>query len=128
MNNEHKFWSTQPVKQSEDFENEGPIESLNIDSIQKEPLKLNQDYEFYTVDITNENELQSLYQLLSLHYVEDDDCTFRFDYSAEFLKWALQVPGWNKEFNVGVRVKSNKKIVGFISAVPAQLLVRSRYY
>lgn len=33
-----------------------------------------------------------VYQLLTHNYVEDDDAMFRFDYSKEFLKWALQPP------------------------------------
>ena len=32
-----------------------------------------------------------IYELLTLHYVEDDDNMFRFNYSKEFLRWALQV-------------------------------------
>jgi hypothetical protein len=32
-------------------------------------------------------QLRELYELLSGHYVEDDDATFRFQYSAEFLHW-----------------------------------------
>lgn len=36
---------------------------------------------------------QELYELLSNHYVEDDGGNFRFDYSVEFLTWALTPPG-----------------------------------
>ena len=32
-------------------------------------------------------QLRELYELLSANYVEDDDETFRFQYSAEFLSW-----------------------------------------
>lgn len=32
---------------------------------------------------------------------------------------ALCPPGWQPEWHCGVRVDSNKKLVGFISAVPA---------
>lgn len=78
--------------------------------------------------------------------MEDGDATFRFKYSTEFLQWyvllwfqtsnlnfnvplrirALQVPGYRKEWHVGVRVKSNKKLVGFISGVPMLLRVRKK--
>lgn len=34
-------------------------------------------------------QLKEVYELLSGHYVEDDDASFRFKYSAEFLKWCV---------------------------------------
>lgn len=40
---------------------------------------------------------QEVYTLLSENYVEDDDNMFRFDYSKEFLRWALTPPGTKKE-------------------------------
>jgi glycylpeptide N-tetradecanoyltransferase len=48
---------------------------------------------------------------------------FRFDYSCEFLKWALNPPGFFKEWIVGVRVAKNKRLVGFITGVPVHLTV-----
>lgn len=65
--------------------------------------------------------LKELYTLLNENYVEDDDCMFRFDYQPEFLKWALQPPGWLKEWHCGVRVVKSGRLVGFISAIPATL-------
>ena len=44
-----------------------------------------------TCDVEDEGQLREIYELLSAHYVEDDDNMFRFAYSREFLKWALQV-------------------------------------
>jgi glycylpeptide N-tetradecanoyltransferase len=35
--------------------------------------------------------------------VEDDDATFRFDYSREFLRWALTPPGFLAKWQVGIR-------------------------
>lgn len=32
-------------------------------------------------------QLRELYELLSANYVEDDDASFRFQYSAEFFSW-----------------------------------------
>lgn len=32
-------------------------------------------------------QLKEVYELLSINYVEDDDASFRFKYSAEFLRW-----------------------------------------
>lgn len=39
----------------------------------------------------------------------------RFKYTSEFLQWALQPPGYKPEWHVGVRVKANQKLVGFIT-------------
>ena len=61
--------------------------------------------------------------LLSENYVEDDDNMFRFDYSQEFLQWALQPPGWESDWHCGVRVGKSKKLVCFISAVPATIRI-----
>lgn len=33
--------------------------------------------------------MDELYDLLNQNYVEDSGCTFRFDYSREFLKWFI---------------------------------------
>ena len=50
----------------------------------------------------------------------------RFDYRHEFLTWALQPPGWKKVWHCGVRVVGNRKLVGFISAVPANIRIRDQ--
>lgn len=48
---------------------------------------------------------------------------FRFDYSPEFLRWALMPPGYLKEWHAGVRITKSSKLVGFISAVPAKIRI-----
>lgn len=48
----------------------------------------------------------------------------RFNYSKEFLKWALHPPGYTKEWHVAIRVKTTQKLVAFISAVPSLTRVR----
>lgn len=84
----------------------GPIEpDIPYDQIRKEPLPLPKEFEWCEVDMADEKQvkfnseawqrinislfikLRELYELLSLNYVEDDEAQFRFDYSAEFLKW-----------------------------------------
>ncbi len=71
-------------------------------------------------------QVAELYTLLSENYVEDDDNLFRFDYSREFLRWALLPPGWKGAWHCGVRVSTSKKLVGFISAVPALIRIHSQ--
>jgi len=51
---------------------------------------------------------------------------FRFDYSVAFLRWALTPPGFLQDLHLGVRVKSSKKLVGFITGIPAQVTVHEQ--
>jgi glycylpeptide N-tetradecanoyltransferase len=48
---------------------------------------------------------------------------FRFDYSREFLLWALTPPGFKSVWHAGVRVDTSGKMVAFISAIPATLRI-----
>lgn len=68
--------------------------------------------------------MAELYDLLTGHYVEDQEAMFRFNYSPSFLNWALKSPGWLKQWHVGVRVTATKKLVAFISGIPCKLKVR----
>ncbi|KAJ7581232.1 N-myristoyl transferase [Mycena floridula] len=124
---EHKFWATQPVPQL----GEGPpledgyIEpSQPRDQVRQEPYALPNDFEWTQIDIQDAVQLKEVYDLLSGHYVEDDAASFRFNYTSEFLKWALGPPGYHPSWHIGVRVTSNKKLVAFISGVPLTLRVR----
>lgn len=57
--------------------------------------------------------------MLTNNYVEDDDNTFRFDYSREFLRWALTPPGYQPKWLVGIRDKNKaNNLVGSITGVP----------
>ncbi|KIY72059.1 N-myristoyl transferase [Cylindrobasidium torrendii FP15055 ss-10] len=128
---EHKFWSTQPVPQLGEGPpiDDGYIEPpVPRDQVQQEGYTLPKDFEWSTIDINDPNQLKEVYDLLSLHYVEDHDASFRFQYTADFLRWALAPPGYFKEWHVGVRVKSNKKLVGFIAGVPLTIRVRKNVF
>ena len=48
-----------------------------------------------------------------------------FNYSPEFLRWALQPPGYRLDWLVGVRVAASQKLVGFISGIPARIKANS---
>ncbi|CAG8567601.1 12986_t:CDS:2 [Cetraspora pellucida] len=121
----HKFWSTQPVpKHGEIINDNGPIEeNTPYDQIRKDPYLLPKEFEWSILDLNNENELNELYTLLTNNYVEDDDAMFRFDYSGDFLKWALQPPGYKQTWHVGVRVSATKRLVAFISGIPADIRI-----
>ncbi|TKY85770.1 hypothetical protein EX895_005310 [Sporisorium graminicola] len=131
---DHKFWKTQPVMKPNDSpivkpDEEGSIEpSVPPEQVRQEPYPLPNDFEWVQIDVDNESELKEVYDLLSANYVEDDDATFRFDYSPEFLHWVLKHPGYHKTWHIGVRVVSTKKLVAFISGIPHELRVRDKSY
>ncbi|KAI9453987.1 N-myristoyl transferase [Lactarius psammicola] len=121
---DHKFWATQPVPHYGDSapEEDGYIEpSKPREEVRQDPYPLPKDFEWSILDITEPVQIKEVYELLSANYVEDDQAAFRFQYSAEFLEWALKPPGWHKEWHIGVRVSSNRKLVAFISGVPAHI-------
>uniref|UniRef100_A0A1A7Z881 Glycylpeptide N-tetradecanoyltransferase n=1 Tax=Nothobranchius furzeri TaxID=105023 RepID=A0A1A7Z881_NOTFU len=119
----YQFWDTQPVpKLNEVVTTHGPIEA-DKENIRQEPYSLPQGFMWDTLDLGNADVLKELYTLLNENYVEDDYNMFRFDYSPGFLRWALRPPGWLPQWHCGVRVSSNRKLVGFISAVPADIRI-----
>lgn len=91
----YKFWQTQPVPRFDDndksFE-EGPIKIQTVDEISKEPSPMIPGFEWVTLDLTNDEEIKEVYELLNGHYVEDDEAMFRFNYSPSFLRWCVEIP------------------------------------
>lgn len=102
MQKSFKFWSTQPVpKFDEVIEKSEPIEpSKKISEIRADPYALPEGFKWETMKLDDPLVLTELYTLLNENYVEDDDAMFRFDYQPEFLKWALQPPGWRQGNNI----------------------------
>ncbi|EME48987.1 hypothetical protein DOTSEDRAFT_122428 [Dothistroma septosporum NZE10] len=143
---DYKFWNTQPVPKFKEpnllqttsggegeAKPEGPILLSEIcrKSAKAEPEKLVDGFEWCEIDLEDKEELQEFYDLLYNHYVEDTDGSFRFNYSVEFLAWALKPPGWKKEWHIGVRTKSTAegkmgKLVASITGIPVTLLVRGQ--
>jgi glycylpeptide N-tetradecanoyltransferase len=120
----HQFWNTQPVPQLDENPSDcGPIEVKTLDEVRKDPLPLPGQFEWSDCDIADEKVLDEVYTLLYTNYVEDDDNMFRFDYSRDFLKWALCPPGFLPQLHIGVRVKGTGKLVGFITGIPAKIRV-----
>ncbi|KAJ5895211.1 Myristoyl-CoA:protein N-myristoyltransferase [Penicillium taxi] len=123
-----KFWQTQPVPSFNEQQDkelaQGPIKMIDPEKVPKTPQPLLDGFEWCTLDLTNPEELRELYQLLNNHYVEDDNSMFRFSYSESFLHWALLSPGWKKDWHVGIRATSSRKLVASICGVPTDLRVR----
>lgn len=141
---DYKFWNTQPVPKFKEpnllqttsggegeAQPEGPILPNEVckASAKPEPEKLVDGFEWCLIDLDDKEELQEFYDLLYNHYVEDTDGSFRFNYSPEFLKWALKPPGYKKEWHIGVRTKSEGKkgkLVASITGIPVTLRVRAQ--
>jgi len=126
---DHKFWGKQPVPSlkdpaPEDAEDGEIDEPKTVDDVKKEPSKLPGSFEWCSVDVSDAKEIDEVYELLNGHYVEDDDCMFRFDYSRDFIRWALMPPGYKQHWHVGVRAKQSGKLVAFITGIPAMMNVR----
>lgn len=123
----YQFWDTQPVPRlDESPEVNDRIEpNKKPEEVRQEPYNLPEGFVWDTLDINNDVVLKELYNLLNENYVEDEDSMFRFDYSPQFLRWALQPPGWKLEWHCGVRVEKSKKLVGFIGATPAEIKINA---
>lgn len=124
----HAFWDTQPVPSigSEYVSacDSGPIDPIKTPAdIRDEPYALPDAFEWCACDVNDDAQGQEIYTLLNENYVEDDDSMFRFDYSIPFLRWALTPPGYLRCWHLGVRVKTNHKLVGFITGIPANIKV-----
>ena len=86
----YKFWQTQPVPKFGDDEKiieEGPLKIQTVEDVSKEPAPLVAGFEWVTVDLTSDEEIKEVYELLNGHYVEDDEAMFRFNYSPSILRW-----------------------------------------
>lgn len=122
---EHKFWNTQPVPNLNDTVSEfGPIDpNVDVTTVRQEPYNMPAGFEWSDIDVNDPAQLLELYNLLTENYVEDDDCQFRFDYSVEFLKWALTPPGFMPQLHVGVRSSKTKNLMGCITGIPSDIQV-----
>ncbi|SBT78938.1 glycylpeptide N-tetradecanoyltransferase, putative [Plasmodium ovale] len=117
---DYKFWYTQPVPKINDEFNE------SVEDVRKDEYKLPAGYSWYVCDVKNEKDRSEIYTLLTNNYVEDDDNIFRFNYSSEFLLWALTSPNYLKTWHIGVKYEATKKLIGFISAIPTDICINKK--
>lgn len=139
---DYKFWNTQPVPKLDDLK-PATTASSTVGSLQDGAIlpvavcdqvgkadaeKLIEGFEWCELDVTQEHSLSELHDLLYNHYVENDEGSFRLNYSPEFLAWALQPPGWKKCWHIGVRTKATSiksgRLVAFVAGIPVKLNVR----
>jgi hypothetical protein len=129
LDSRHAFWSTQPVPRFADraVRAHGPIEAPRTAAdVRKKPIGLPAGYEWVTIDVHNDAQLEEMYALLCNNYVEDDEAMFRFAYPLPFLKWALTPPHAVAEWVVGVRATKSGRLIACITGVPAALEVYGR--
>ncbi|RLN95925.1 hypothetical protein BBJ28_00014201 [Nothophytophthora sp. Chile5] len=121
-----KFWKTQPVPAIDEFPREhGPIDTpKTVEEVRQEPYNMPAGFSWCEIDLTAPAEAGEVYDLLTQNYVEDDDNMFRFNYSIDFLMWALTSPGFHQDWHVGVRNQKTNKLMAFISGIP----VKTRAY
>lgn len=91
--------------------------------VPKQPYAIASTFEWWVPDLHCAADVEAVYTLLSENYVEDDDSMFRFNYSADFLQWALTPPGYFPDWHVAVRKKSDQKLLAFISGIPMHVCV-----
>jgi glycylpeptide N-tetradecanoyltransferase len=124
----YKFWQTQPVprfdEKSDAPKPDGPFKMIDPEQVPREPEPLVEGFEWCELDLTQDEELKEVYELLTYHYVEDDNAAFRFKYSQPFLNWALKSPGWLPKWHIGVRASKSRKLVASIFGIPVQLRIR----
>lgn len=121
----HDFWHNQPVPRAHEKVApellDKPIETKTLAQVSTTPYSLPTGYNWSNVDLSNDDQADELYKLLTQNYVEDDDAMFRFDYSVPFLRWALSPPGQPAEWLVGVRGGKKQRLFGFISGIPVHM-------
>ena len=119
-----KFWHSQPVTDKPG--KEGEIQPKKQPT--PEPFKLTDGMEWATMDITKEGDMNSVYNLLVENYVSDmkenQKESFRFAYSIQLLRWALQPPNHEKNWWVGI--KRDNKLIAFITAIPITVNVNGK--
>ncbi|XP_037610240.1 glycylpeptide N-tetradecanoyltransferase 1-like [Sebastes umbrosus] len=119
----YHFWDTQPVPRLGDsVVTHGPIIEGEA-GVREEPYSLPPGFSWDTLDLSSPTVLRELCTLLNKNYMEEDDNTIRYEFSPEYLQWALQPPNWLAQWHCGVRVDTNNKLVGFIAALPADVCI-----
>ena len=115
----HRFWNTQPVRNASVEEPEGMI-LQNSESIRSTPLSLPAEFEWELIDVSKEDHLHRVYELLSRYYVEG---RAKLLYTSDFLKWVF---GQKGSMCIGVKVCKTDRIVGYIFASFGELSIKGK--
>lgn len=101
----------------------GEIKHFNKAEVPKEPMKLPEGFEWSPFDIEDDAQVEELKKFLENHYVEDNVGNFRLKYSAEKLRWGIQMPGYIKELHFLVRSTTKKNIIASLIGVPKTMII-----
>ncbi len=115
-NKEHKFWDKQPVRKPTDNIC-GTIDDNICHNPNSSPYSLPDGFEWIEYDISCKNHLSTITKFLNEYYVQDSDDEFRLYYSSEFLKWYFAKPSTHPCKTLGIIIKNNGELVGFISSI-----------
>ena len=114
----YKFWKTQPIDISKNLLENKPVIDIDINTVKKEPIILQEPFKWCDLDISNETELDLVYNFLLTYYCDDINDERKFHYSKETLKWFLM---HYKDLLVGVKV--NGKLVATIFGIPMTIKI-----
>jgi glycylpeptide N-tetradecanoyltransferase len=115
----HRYWNTQPVmRDGERVTRIGIIHEYSPSEAHTTPTPLIDGFQWSTIDLSDPAQKTELYHFLHANYIANADGKYRYAYSEAFLEWSLNPPGFLPEVVLGVRVKSNGRLVGFFGGVP----------
>lgn len=118
------FWDTEPISKYPDTPTrappQGPVKTMDLSDVRPTPYQLPEEFQWCSINLDT-NELDEVYELLKDNYIEDVYENYRTRYTKKFIKWAILQPGYHRDCILGIRLKSNKDLVGFASIVPSNL-------
>lgn len=114
MNDRGDFWSQKIIspKKGEAIDEERQEPLIRVDDLIMSSLFIN--HSFKLLDFQNADDLEDIHALLEENYIEDRDSVFRFNYSKDFLLWALRPFEKNVTWNLALL--KDGQMIGFISA------------
>lgn len=118
----HIFWNKELVLHDTDGTIlSKPIKVLSDSDYSPHPIPLPNLFEWCALNLSRDSDLCDLYNLLSNHYLEEQDEIYRAIYSKDLLQWSLMPPNYKSSWHLGIRIKTTKKLVAFISAIPVNI-------
>ena len=80
-------------------------------------------FEWSTLDIENDDQVEEVIDFLENHYVEDTVGNFRLKYSKEKFRWGAATPGYIKDLHFLVRSTKTGKILASIMGCPKKMVL-----
>lgn len=120
----HPFWEKQPIMNLRQKNTKcGMIKQFTPDMISKEPVTLNEGFEWSNIDISDDLAVAELCIFLNGHYIEDDDGKVKIYYSPDAVKYALNTPGKIPALHFCVRNRETTRIMACIMGTPKKIVI-----